>query len=468
MQITKIYGPPGTGKTTKLLEIYKDEIRNGTDPKRIAFISHTKVAINEGKTRIMTDLFNEGFQFSTDDFYYWRTMHSMAYLSLSKKVKIEPFSRNLTEEQHRLIGLKVSNLERYKKILENPFTETTLPQMNIIYKRYIEELKAKNSLDFAGILVNALMQGNAFEDLDVVLIDEAQDFSSIQFALVEKLFQKCDRIYYAGDDDQAIYAGLGADEEAFVHLKADNEICLDKSYRLPESVHDIALSIINNINNRAIKTFTHNGTKGRVAKFTSLTDIDSLHSILLKFCLRDKSVLILALSKYELHKIIKPLLKLGLHINFKNNPYAFWTKKQFAWAKRFNFESKLDNTFSIESWNNKYPEFSINDINNNRKVINWIEFCAQNNKNDYLSKIEASTVHGAKGKEADIVIFYEALPRAFGDNRHEYNDDLYKLLYVAVTRAKEELYFLPNFFDFSKTLNIKDVINRGKGRANVG
>jgi len=461
MHITKIYGPPGTGKTTKLLEIYKNELRNGANPKRIAFISHTKSAIKEGKTRVLKDLFNEGFQFSTDDFYYWRTMHSMAYISLGTKPEIVNLTKNFNKEQRSLLSLMVANFDKYKESLAHPFTEITPTQIGAVFDQYMKELANPNKIDFSGMLLKALYNGKSFDDLDVVLIDEAQDFSSIQFALADKLFKNCSRIYYAGDDDQAIYSGLGADETYFINLKADEEICLEKSYRLPESVHKIAINVINNIKDRAPKTFTHNGASGRVKKFTPLVDIESLRQTILNFCKENKSILILALSKLELSRIAKPLIKSGINVNIGGKINPNWTKSKFDWAEKYSTFCKATNHFSYSTWNKLYPEFKLEADSINEQILAWTEFCMYNNIN-LESKIDALTVHAAKGKEADIVIFYESLPRAFGNNLDEYNKALYRLLYVAVTRAKEALYFLPNFFDLSKSLDMRNVVNRGK------
>ena len=51
MGVVKYYGPPGTGKTTTLLNIIEEHIEKGTPPERIAFISFSVKAANEGKNR---------------------------------------------------------------------------------------------------------------------------------------------------------------------------------------------------------------------------------------------------------------------------------------------------------------------------------------------------------------------------------------------------------------------------------
>ena len=49
--INIILGPPGTGKTENLLRIVDRELKNGTPPDRIAFVSFTTKATNEARDR---------------------------------------------------------------------------------------------------------------------------------------------------------------------------------------------------------------------------------------------------------------------------------------------------------------------------------------------------------------------------------------------------------------------------------
>ena len=50
-KIKIILGPPGTGKTENLLRIVDQELKDGTAPDRIAFVSFTTKATNEARDR---------------------------------------------------------------------------------------------------------------------------------------------------------------------------------------------------------------------------------------------------------------------------------------------------------------------------------------------------------------------------------------------------------------------------------
>ena len=47
------------------------------------------------------------------------------------------------------------------------------------------------------------------------MVDEAQDLTPLQWDMVVKIASAVDRVYIAGDDDQAIYEWNGADVNLF-------------------------------------------------------------------------------------------------------------------------------------------------------------------------------------------------------------------------------------------------------------
>ena len=77
---------------------------------------------------------------------------------------------------------------------------------------------------------------------------------------------------------------------------------------------------------------------------------------------------------------------------------------------------------------------------NNRLLGNW-----RINKNlKRLKGFRITTIHGAKGREADVVILLTNISRASSAVWHGYDkakkDSIYREFYVAITRAKENLY----------------------------
>jgi len=57
-------------------------------------------------------------------------------------------------------------------------------------------------------------------------------------------------------------------------------------------------------------------------------------------------------------------------------------------------------------------------------------------------RITLSTIHGAKGGEADNVLLLPDITKSASDHNDIDPDELHRLFYVAVTRAKKSLHIL--------------------------
>jgi DNA helicase-2/ATP-dependent DNA helicase PcrA len=56
--------------------------------------------------------------------------------------------------------------------------------------------------------------------------------------------------------------------------------------------------------------------------------------------------------------------------------------------------------------------------------------------------IKLSTIHGAKGGEADNVLLLSDLSTRFAKDYEKNSDDINRLLYVGITRAKQALHIV--------------------------
>ena len=73
---------------------------------------------------------------------------------------------------------------------------------------------------------------------------------------------------------------------------------------------------------------------------------------------------------------------------------------------------------------------------------------ANKEKISQTPRIILSTIHGAKGGEADNVLILPDITKSAIDNNDIDPDELHRLFYVAVTRAKKELHILdPKNYD---------------------
>src|SRR5882762_7706809 len=103
----KLLGPPGTGKTTRLMELLKEELKRGTRPDRVAFLTFTRAARHEALQRTLR---------TEKDFPYLKTIHSICYhsLGIGKDQIVRP--DNLKEFAQRM-GIKLTGA------MHDPFIE---------------------------------------------------------------------------------------------------------------------------------------------------------------------------------------------------------------------------------------------------------------------------------------------------------------------------------------------------------
>ncbi|GAI70537.1 unnamed protein product, partial [marine sediment metagenome] len=108
------------------------------------------------------------------------------------------------------------------------------------YRGYKEE---KVLLDFNDMLTRVLEEGLQ-PALDVLIFDEAQDSSPLQYKVLDFWLQGVKRHYLAGDPDQCIYQWMGTDPDILMERPCDKLTSLIQSYRVPVAVHRLATKII--------------------------------------------------------------------------------------------------------------------------------------------------------------------------------------------------------------------------------
>ncbi len=104
---------------------------------------------------------------------------------------------------------------------------------------------------------------NLSPQFDVVIIDEAQDLSWLQWKMVERIAANSKRVYIAGDDDQAIFTWAGARPDFLMNMDGTRTV-LNKSYRLPQLIHDKANQLINRIKHRVDKEWSARSEDGQL------------------------------------------------------------------------------------------------------------------------------------------------------------------------------------------------------------
>ncbi|HPY64693.1 MAG TPA: ATP-dependent helicase [Smithellaceae bacterium] len=283
-----ILGGPGAGKTHRLMDILDSELSAGTRPDRIAFVSFTRRAVKEARERVLVR-----FKLSEHDTPYFRTLHSLAYsLCAFRAEQVLGSNAEHFKELEAYTSTKFSTtidagdlspysgsigdrgifLDNFARVTQTPLVEVARRYGEGIRWNWLqwfsETLKAYKKLhalvDFTDMLESAL--SCAPIGIDVAIIDEAQDLSRLQWSVARTLFRNAKRVYYAGDDDQAIYKWGGADVEEFLSLDPSTTEVLPKSNRLPDAVYRFSQSIIGRVRKRYRKHFSPSGRAGDVVQ----------------------------------------------------------------------------------------------------------------------------------------------------------------------------------------------------------
>jgi len=483
-----VVGPPGTGKTTFLLNEVEKFLEKGTSPGRIAYLAFTRKAAREALERATTK-----FILDSQDLPYFRTIHSLCYRQLNLK-KSDVLSQSDLKEFGEIIGERITgswsslegtpvvltkadkmlfleNISRnkrvpYKQEWNNGFSDFNWVHFDWFCRSY-EKYKNSRFLNDYTDMLERFLESTNIPDLDVLFIDEAQDLSALQWKCVKKLAENATEIFIAGDDDQAIYNWAGADVQQFIDLRG-KEIQLKQSYRVPKKIHELANKIITRTKNRREKKWQPREKEGTVNFHTSYEHID----------MSSGEWLVLARNNYSLNAI-EDFLKITGVFYQRNERYS--VRKSlldaiYAWETL-----RKDNKVSLKQVKKVYACMSagkgiqrgkknlktadedlLYDLDTLEKehglLVNtiWHEAfdrigiqereylisCLRKEEKITKPRVKLSTIHGAKGGEADNVLVLTDIANSSWVEMGKNPEGENRIFYVAVTRTKENLHVI--------------------------
>ena len=489
----RIFGPPGTGKTTTLLNMVDDSLNKGTNPNHIAFLAFTRKAANEAKERAA-----KRFKLDPEkDLFFFRTLHSLA-LSMTEIRPEQVMSKQHFEELGQKIGmvlskssgledltemqnhdhpiLNVINLARLRKVdIREQYNQSyieddwnTVNYVNKCYKEYKEQRQLYDFTDMLKVFVDEA--DKCCPDFEVTFLDEAQDLSPLQWDIAHALDKKSKFMFAAGDDDQAIYRWAGADVDQFINLDGSSET-LSQSYRVPKQVHRVAESIVYRIKHRYPKKYQPKEDEGTVKHMARLDYIDLTHG----------QWLILAQAGYILNPVVETLKSMGLLFTHKGHRsisakifsavngweqlrkgknitldmardvYSYMstgTHIKRGFKKLTGLDSDvllnmdlLQNSYGLLVGDELIWHKALDRLPEESRVY-ITALLRRGEKFNADPRITVSTIHGSKGGESDNVIIFTDLSPSADDAMRMGNDDVHRVFYVAVTRAKKNLYII--------------------------
>lgn len=326
--------------------------------------------------------------------------------------------------------------------------EDDLPTFQMLARLTLEAMelasRKTNEIDFADMIFLPLVNKWRQPRFDLVVIDEAQDMTVPQLDLALSTLRVGGRVVVVGDDRQAIYAFRGADAGSLDRLKQQlnaKELGLKTTYRCGHAIVAEARKYVPDLEGASTNP------KGQVK--TVLADkIDSMvkagdfvlsrtNAPLTRICLT-----LLAAGKPA--KIVGRDIGanlIGIVRRLKARTMTELKDKLDAWA------AKQIKSVVARAANEEAAETAAAVIQDQKETI--LTIAAQCTTVDGIGRkletlfgdadgkvIQLSTVHKAKGLEADNVFVLVKTFRLKGATGQEAN-----LMYVAITRAKSNLYF---------------------------
>jgi len=307
-------------------------------------------------------------------------------------------------------------------------------------------------VDFDDMIFAPLYHHAKFVEYDWVLIDEAQDTNASRRALALMMLKRGGRLIAVGDTHQAIYGFTGADSDALELIrKAVDAIKmpLTVSYRCPQSVVEYANQYVTHIKaHESAEKGNVEIIKGDITKMAKIGD-----AILCRFT---KPIITLVYSfisngvpaKVEGREIgnsIKTLVR-----RYKSKKFSVLIDRLNDYKDResakYRMKEKESQAIAIEDKIacimviiNRVKKMNPNSTDVINAVCNEIDNIFGDN---LKGCVILSTIHKSKGREWDNVFWLQTNENKWARMEWEKIQEI-NLKYVAITRAKKNLYLAP-------------------------
>lgn len=452
-------------------------------PSEVAFVTFTKAGAEEAKLRAAA-------RFALDpdeDLPWYRTIHSLTYKQMGMSHD-EVMDATDWRAFSDLIGYELSGhydaespvpagSEGDKMLRVVDYASTTMMTLEEAWhelgeaiewhalKQFYDTLRLyktdSGKADFSDMLHSYIREGEAVP-VKVAIIDEAQDLTAAQWAVVKRAFAGAERVYAAGDDDQAIYRWAGADVKHFLELSTSPEV-LHQSWRLPRVVFDLSEKIAHRISNRYTKRYEPREEMGELHWHMDSDSVDLRH---------EGSWLLLARNNYMLGRLEGMVRDLGLN-----------------YRRRSGIAIKPEEIATMKLWerinNDKVADLSAPEVRNINKALDlakpalkeltrytvadmraaygwpigtvwykaligipeerreyYIACLRRGEKLTGLPRVRIETIHGVKGAEADNVLLLPDMSNRTWAGYHADPDAEHRVFYVGLTRARRTLHIV--------------------------
>ena len=454
---TVIYGPPGCGKTTTIIEMMKERIRGGVHPSKIGLVSFTKSAANELASRVGEKAVNAS------------SLHSLAFRQAGihrsqvvDRSKLQEFSKlshitvtgaDVYDDEDMEVGdyymmvynrMRALNIRNAMEGFVGGNKEGNLEEFKYFCRQYYNWKRANGYVDFEDMLSLALKSPPP--DFDLLFLDESQDFTPSQWELIHYWVPHIKEMVLALDDDQALYQFSGANPHGgmeFEEKYKSERLVLSQSYRLPKNVHELAVSFIKRIKNRVDKEYRPTDRPGSIKRYgmwQSIKEINPAEDTLVLF--RNHSL------RGDIEKFFMARHLPYITIGGRAGPLQNYNARAIkAFIQLQNGDSISEAAMSILKNSLVNPNLQESLKNPWHKalripLVKLVYYKMLHTKYGTPvpdTAIRLSTIHSAKGGEADRVILLNGMGQKTYENMSRDPDNEVRTFYVGITRAKHTL-----------------------------
>lgn len=474
MRQTLVLGGPGAGKTTRLLQVMERHLEAGVPPGRIAFVTFTRAAAGEARTRA-----RERFGFTDDDLVNFRTLHSLAFRELGMRradVLAEEHLSELAEITGEL-GTRgdgddapaspdrqadaLLTIDHYARTTRTGLRDAWQAHGGDVDWRRLERFSAaygaykadRGLTDFTDMLTEYARGGRPVP-VDVAIVDEAQDLTLAQWAVADRAFGEARELWVGGDDDQSVHHWAGSADEYFQALSYPREV-LPVSHRLPPEVFSLAAGVIANVSHRFPKAWGPAAHAGQIHWIAQPEEVD----------LSEGTWLLLARTRAQLAPLVRLAREQGVAYRLKgassvaaDEVRAIRTYEALRAGRRAEAGEVAEvlRLMGLRVDLDETRTYAARDLDLDVRPI-WHDALVRlplDTREYYLAclrrgesltrepRVRIDTVHGSKGAEAENVLLDLALTWRTWRGYELDPDSEYRVLYVGVTRASRALWLL--------------------------
>ena len=339
---------PGSGKTTVLTERLVYLLKNGAEAKSCLLLSFTRASSKEMALRFA----KRGI---AGDSPHFSTIHALC-LSLLREVRgIEReglvnlyekmdwlsayfLEKGIAREEVEELLLNYGNqISYFKSITEEERMHFLREEKNEdflpLFQYYEKMRKLRGKLDFEDLLIEVLLElqkntriADSWKSrFSYILVDEFQDLSLIQYAILKALSEKGASLFVVGDEDQSIYGFRGASPDILFRFAGDFPDCerifLADNFRSKEEIVLLSRRLIGKNKKRFQKPLSGRRGRGGKAKYFLLeTGVEEavllaehVESLLREGC-PPEEIAVLCRSKMQITPLLPGFMERGIPI----------------------------------------------------------------------------------------------------------------------------------------------------------